>query len=85
LEKHEGELARELNTTRTETIIPMFSNMQFAAPVAPRTGKINKNDLRVFERRKHLLQNGTLHFAFKLSQSSEISKLEFRQMKNGLF
>jgi len=43
----------------------------FAAPVAPRTGKINKNDL-VFERGENFIQNGILHFVFKLSQSSEI-------------
>jgi len=35
------------------------------AAVAPRTGKINKNG-------ENLLQNGILHFAFKLTQSSEI-------------
>jgi len=34
--------------------------------------KIIKNYLRVFERGKNLLQNGILHFVFKLSQSSEI-------------
>jgi len=44
----------------------------FAAPVAPCTGKINKNSLRVFERGEDLLQNCTLHFVFKLNQSSEI-------------
>jgi len=44
----------------------------FAAPVAPRTGKIIKNGLRVFERGENLLLNGILHFAFKLSQSSKI-------------
>jgi len=37
-----------------------------AAAAAPRTVKIIKNGLRVFERGEHL------HFAFKLSQSSEI-------------
>jgi len=36
-----------------------------AAAVAPRTGKINKNR-PVFERGENLLQNGILHFAFKL-------------------
>jgi len=40
-----------------------------AAVVAPRTGKIIKNVLRVFIRGGNLLQNGMLHFAFKLSQS----------------
>jgi len=44
----------------------------FAAHVAPRTGKINKNGPRVFKRGENLLQNGILHFVFKLSQSSEI-------------
>jgi len=42
----------------------------FAVPAAPRTGKIIKNGLRVFEREENLLQNGILHFVFKLSQSS---------------
>jgi len=42
----------------------------FAAAVAPRTGKMNKNRLSFFERGENLLQNGILHFAFKLSQSS---------------
>jgi len=36
--------------------------------VAPRTGKIVKNDLHVFER-EHLLQNGMLYFVFRFSQS----------------
>jgi len=45
-----------------------------AAAVAPHKGKIIKNGLGVFERGENLLQNGTLclHFAFNLSQSSEI-------------
>jgi len=38
----------------------------------PRTGKIIKNDLRIFERGEQLLQNGILHVVFNLSQSSEI-------------
>jgi len=37
------------------------------APVAPRTGKINKNRLNFLERGEILLQNGIPHFAFKLS------------------
>jgi len=37
-----------------------------AANVAPRTGIIIKN-FRVFEKGENLLQNGTLHFVFKLS------------------
>jgi len=36
------------------------------------TGKIIKNSLNVFEREENLLQNGVLHFVFRLSQSSEI-------------
>jgi len=43
-----------------------------APPVAPRTGKILKNGLHVFERGGNLLQNGILYFALKLSHSSEI-------------
>jgi len=41
-----------------------------AAVVAPRTGKIIKNGLRVFQSGENMLQNGILYFAFKLSQSS---------------
>jgi len=33
-----------------------------AAVVAPRTGKIVKNGIDVYERRENLLQNGILHF-----------------------
>jgi len=44
-----------------------------AGVVTPRTGKIIKNSLGVFERGEHLLQNSILHFTFKLSQSSGIS------------
>jgi len=56
----------------------------FAEPIAPRSGKIIKNGLRVFERGENLLQNGILHFVFNLSQSSEIV-LQFKQAKKGLF
>jgi len=46
--------------------------------VAPRTGKIFKNGLNVFKRRDiyidNMLQNGILHFVFRLiSQLSEIA------------
>jgi len=44
----------------------------FAAPVVPHTVKIIKNGLHVFERGEILLQNGILHFLFKLSKLSEI-------------
>jgi len=43
-----------------------------AAAVAPCTGKIITNGLHVFERGENLLQNGILHFTFKLSQLPEI-------------
>jgi len=43
-----------------------------AAAVVPRKGKIIKNDFSVFERGENFIQNGILHFLFKLSQSSEI-------------
>jgi len=70
-----------------------------AATVALRTGKIVRNGFRffsfffsffsvVFERGENLLQNGMLHFLFKLSQSLEImlqSFKEFTRTKNGLF
>jgi len=36
----------------------------FAVVVAPRTGKIIKNGLNVFERRENLLKNGMLQFVF---------------------
>jgi len=39
-----------------------------AAGVAPRTGTIIKNDLRLFERREHLLQNGIQHFIIRFNQ-----------------
>jgi len=56
--------------------------MSLAAAVAHRTGS-----LRVFERGENLLQNGILHFVFKLSQSTvklianrnRVAKLEFTQ------
>jgi len=66
--------------------MPDVMPTSLAEAVAPRTGKIIKNGLRVFERRENLLQNGILHFAFKISQSSEIVlQLEFKQTKNGIF
>jgi len=36
-----------------------------AAAVAPRTGKITKNSLNIFERGTNLLQNGILSFALR--------------------
>jgi len=55
-----------------------------AAAVAPRTDKIIKNDIRVFEIGENLLQNGIPHFVFKLSQSLEIvlQSLENLHTKN---
>jgi len=52
--------------------------------VAPCTGKIIKNGLSVFERGETFLQNGILHFVFRLSQLSEIcvGMSEFMQTKN---
>jgi len=38
------------------------------ATIAPRTGKIIKNGLRVFKREEHLLQNGILHFVFRVNR-----------------
>jgi len=43
------------------------------AAVAPRTGKIIKNGLHVFERGENLLQNGILNFVFRFSRSSEVA------------
>jgi len=51
--------------------MPDTTPTSLAAALGPRTGKIIKNGLRVFERGENLLQNGILHSAFK-SHSSEI-------------
>jgi len=56
-----------------------------AAAVAPRTGKIIKNGLRVFEKGENLLHNGILHFAFNLSQSSEIVSYQISFKTEHLF
>jgi len=45
-----------------------------ARDLAPLTGKIIKNCLRVFERGENLLQNGMFYFVFWISQLSEIRK-----------
>jgi len=45
------------------------------AVVAPRTSKIVKNGLRVFERGENLLLIDILHFVIKFSQSSEKGKV----------
>jgi len=45
----------------------------FAGVLAPRTGKIIKNRLNVFERGENLPQNGILNVTFRLSQSSGIA------------
>jgi len=52
--------------------MPDTTPTSLAAALGPRTGKIIKNGLRVFERGENLLQNGILHSAFKLRHSSEI-------------
>jgi len=53
--------------------MPDMTPASLAAVVAPRAGNlIIKNGLHVFERGENLLHNGILHFAFKLSESSEI-------------
>jgi len=52
--------------------MPDMTPTSLAAAVAPRTGEIIRNGLGVFEKAENLLQNGILHFAYKLSQSSEI-------------
>jgi len=51
--------------------MPDMMLTSFAVALAPRSGKIIKNGLHVFERGENLLQNGTLHFALHC-QSSEI-------------
>jgi len=56
----------------TTYVNPLSASVGYAAAVAPSTYKIFKNGLCVFERGENLLQNGMLHFALKLSQSSEI-------------
>jgi len=50
---------------------PLSANVEFIVCSAL-IGKIIKNSLNVFELGGNLLQNGTLHFAFKLNQSLEI-------------
>jgi len=52
--------------------MPEMTPTSLVAPVVPRAGKIIKNGHRVFEREENLLQNGVLHFVFKLSQPSEL-------------
>jgi len=49
-----------------------------------RTGKTIKNGFNVFQRGENLLENGVLHFVFRLSQSSEIA-FEFMQVKKNDF
>jgi len=46
----------------------LVKSLKATKAVARRTGKIIKNGLSVFEREENLLQNGILHFEFKLSQ-----------------
>jgi len=58
--------------------MPYMTLTSLATAVAPRTGKIIKNDLHVndlhvFKRGENLLQNGILYFVFKLSQLSSKS------------
>jgi len=52
--------------------MPDMTPTSFAAAVVLCTGKIIRNGLRISERGENFLQNGILHFAFMLSQSSEI-------------
>jgi len=49
--------------------MPDMTPTSLVADVVLITGKIIKNGLGVFERGENLLQNGLLHFVFKLSQS----------------
>jgi len=53
--------------------MPDITLTSHVAAVAPRTGKIIKNGLNVFQGGENLLQNGILHFVFRFSQSSEIT------------
>jgi len=41
--------------------------MSLAAAIAPHTGKIIKNGLRVFERGEYLLQNYAVYYTLHLS------------------
>jgi len=41
--------------------IPDMTPTSLAADIAPRTGRIIKKGLRVFERGENILQNGILH------------------------
>jgi len=47
-----------------------MTSTAFAAPLAPRTGKIINTASVFFERGENLLRNGIQHFVFKLNQSS---------------
>jgi len=50
------------------------------AVVAPRTGKIIKNDLRLFERGENLIQNG-ISFCVKPIARNRVAKVEFTQRR----
>jgi len=58
-----------------------------AAPVAPRTGKIIKNCFHVFERGENFYKMvyHTLYLKVKPIVRNRFIKLEFTQMKSGLF
>jgi len=56
-----------------------FTPWSLATAIAPRTGKIIKNDLGVFERGEHLLQNDNHTLSIVRSR---VTKLEFTKTKN---
>jgi len=64
--------------------MPDMTPTSLAAAVEPRTGKIIKNGLRLFERAENLLKYYTLHWN-KAIVRNHVTKLEFKQTKNGLF
>jgi len=59
--------------------IPDMTPTSLVEAVAPRTGKIITNGLRVFERGENLLQNNILHFV--TISRNRVTKLEFTRRK----
>jgi len=59
--------------------------MPLAATVTPRTEKIIKNGLRVFERGENLLQNGILHFVFRWKVSFSERGLALKGLRLGYY
>jgi len=61
--------------------MPDMTLMSSVAIVTPHTSKIINNNLDVFEKGEHLLQNGIHCIYVKSIFRNRVIKLEFRQMK----